>query len=802
MSKNLPAIRYHGNVKAGFRHTKRGLHELFRTEELQKHMGVPILKRTIEVSEYTYITVHIQLEQTFVHIYSNPPELPEVILPPPEKEKEPPSGCPSAFLIRFIPARTANDAILAADAQDGYLIGYDHSSDTWRIMHIINDGVVLDQPAAANLGWYHNHNSADGIFSHCDIVTWHGQGAPDFHPAWLPGHWSSGFTILDYAARTLLQKRVYFQGREFTTPEYVVGACILHMPDNQGVKRDYMYLHCADVSRNPLSGVPEDMRLDADTFYRLPMSALLAESEDWQLLESITPEAYEGYLTFNAYPHMYHPRTTAYVDKNGFSYVTREYSGDLGESHDLGEQTGADPNHGFTAFIKFNMRDGSWKILSSTETNCPTFAVDFSGTVTVPPLGPGPYDDLPFFGGMSISNPNGPWVFYVWPGTEDLYTLSLEHNYSGSSGDSKEKDGSSTTYRGAGQLSGKSYLQLRKNDKLVDTLDVVSINSASSYTFNNGESIDEGSGTLSADMLSIYEWHPEIPDSMHTFATQMLGGTDVLINIDWDDGSNTVQIYSEVASAPVGCRWTAAFDYGDTKQKATWADYRYPSGASLAYTPMYQGRTSMGFLSQDWLPCVYALTSGIPFNLPTSPSGGNSAITNIGFQLGIEDNRYLTTPKKDGRRIYGGASSFIVPAYKSTVNDSNFWLASSYAVHKAVKGVKPYLWLRKKHYAASSYVWSASTSRMMGGADINVNDDDPGTSWPSPYDSPLAEKKSFFLWTKPVGSFYNLEDDPGKEDIPHWNDEEWVLESNFLTAEMLNAMTKETGNAFINIGII
>ena len=822
MSKNFPYIRYHGNAKAGFRHTKRGLYELGRAEDLQQRMGVSIYKRSVEVNEYTTITVEISMEQTFVHIYSNPPSLPEVVPPPPVKEEPKESGCPSAFLIRSVPKGTAD--ILDDDAQNGYLIGYNHSTGKWRVVRIYNDGETLADPKAGNIGWYHAKDSENGVFSRCDMVTWFGQYAPDFKIAFLPGRTSGA-----YSPATLLKKRVYFQGREHTTSNYVIGACILKALDDQNVLHDYMYTHEVFlVERDANSGI-RSMRINFETFKRKKLNNFIAETGTWETVRSVSAADFADELRFNlpvlTTPYFDHPRTTAHVSADGFSYVTREYYGEnVGQSPDILSYN----EKGYTAFIKFDMRSGGWEILSSTETNAPLFRINhsWSGEDSTPSPGSGTYSDgtRPYEASLHIESPE-PWTFYVWPGTEDLYTLSLAHRYDVSSHDYRDIYLTDPVIRylqsGAGFCAGETRLLVHKNGSLISDEVILDIYADTSYAWVTGTGdpgylVAEQSGFTRATSISFYEWHPEIKNSRHTFTynvSQAGSENPEFTTVVWDDGSEVEQIYSydrvldlTEATVPVPrmARNCGLEGRGTQELAYEYAEQRYDRGATINRYNNYGGNDSMGFRAEDWLPAVTTLAGGLNFATTGPPIIADGSLTEVGFQFGTEDHRNMATETQviDNRRVTGGANNFIVPTYTGDPDDdTHWWPASSYAIHRTFRGMKPYLWLRKKVYPSSSFnvamLGSTADEATLNHNIITVADDDPGLVWPTGYDNPGIDQKPVILYSKPGGSFYNED-----RDDRNWNDNEWVLESNFISAKELNKITKEIGNAFFSIGII
>jgi hypothetical protein len=790
MSKPFPGLRYHGNKKAGIRHTKRGLLELFKTEELNKFLEVPILKRTVQVNEYTSITVHISAEQTFIHITSNPPVLPEPVpIPTPEEEPEH-FGCPSAFIIRSI-----HSDVSPEDYQEGYVIGYNHMAEKWQVVTFRGPGGET-VPYAANLGWFHLPNSSE-TYSKCDVVTWHGQASPDFAPPVNNGRYIQG--ILDYPKKTFLQPKIYFQGFELDAPNYVVGACILEAKDDDGVTHDYMFAHCVGLNTNTEhSPSYSDNYACYDVFYRIPLAEIMADpGASWEWTGTTLASAFSAVVDFWGTPDWFHPRSAAYIDKDGFSYVVRECRGATPESI-------ASSIDGYTAFIKFNVRDGAGEVLSSSGMSEPSHLVDYLFEYSH--IGYVPHSTPQYFqGGYSETNYGRPWIFYVFPGTQNLYTLALEHSYVATT--HEDRDAYSVYPEEPGwslwnsTAKGGTDLVMYKDHEEIERIKMCTVDIA--HDWFKEKWVDPEWNYYHAHEMSrwIYEYHPEIPNSMNFVHSTLDYDFEELSStiVNWHHDGEVSVLFSDIRSPVIEGNpdltalrqaYLGNFALRDVYEGTVSTHVKqFTQSVTFDATPMNSDGEVMTWSTEDNLPL-----SGIA--LP--PSYGPI------YGFGNRENHYWT-------RIWGGANNFIVKNIADGDNRGPFWMANAYAVHRPVNGVKPYLWLRKKLYPSTSYgPYAFAPGQPWNGNLLEIGEARIHRSEEGPINGELDIQSGGYgnnytnvaLWSKPIGSFYDPDEDPGKENIPHWNDDEWILDSNVLEAETLNAMTKESGNAFFTIGIM
>jgi len=805
MSKNFPAIRYHGNAEAGVRHTKRGMYELFVAQDLQKRMGVPIYKRTVEVNEYTTITVQIAMEQTFVHIYSNPPSLPEVVLPPPEREVPEPYGCPSAFIIR-----SQLDKGSAEQKHNGYVIAYNHLTSRWSVA-TFRDKYGNTVPEAANLGWYHAKDTANtGVYSHCDVVTWKGQSGPSFQ--------SVSSAVSGSSPNIFIDSKFYFQGRKFDAPGDVLGACILQ--DNDGI--DYVHVHAGLIT--PITG--DNFHKCSHSFHRKKLSSVLAGTGNWESLGGLKsttpPDFFPGFTYYLA------PRSTDYIDENGYAHFITEHTGyDETYVHKI--------RPGKTRYLKVNMRDGSAEVLNSSDISAPIREASASFTDDIP----GPYGWYAGAANYSSENLENPWIFYVYPGTQDLYTLGLELN---------------CAHAGSLYAIPVNF----KHQSVTDGLNCSGEATATMITYKNGASIDRWvlsydyysykeevvprpsgspdyagvtsgySGACDTKCTWLLEYHPEMPKNTTymEYTNNAEGYNEVNYYRDGVKTNLGREYYSPVVirylfyyvdSEPIPYPVPATFyGYGITP---FWTKIDAERIAGTHPTLYQQGeKARLGDVcfndGPEYGPMIFELWEIFKGGLITIGGvGAERGEPLAGYSIKIGSGSIGYGFKYFQLENWGSVYDFYVKLRVFATPSAGTYMADAYAIHRPVgdSGEKPYLHLRKdlKTSEASFYEFTEGHTRVLESFNedsrVIMADEDPALFGPgiNNYGESLGinNRRQRQLWAGPSGALQDTDADPDNE-TTHWEDKNWELLSNFTSADLLNAMTKEIGNAFFNIGIM
>ena len=851
MSKPFPALRFHGPTDACARHIKRGLLELFKTEELQKRMGVPILRRTVEVSDYTTIMVHIAQEQTFVHITSNPPELPELITL--EEEKEPEFyGCPSAFLIRK--RVRASPGINTEDEADGYLIGYDHRSRRWRVVSYKPDtGETV--AFAGNLGWYDIRSSETGTHTHCDVITWKGQASPNFSVPYVNIYYVPLLGFPEVPIDNSLASSFYFQGREFSAPSLVVGACILPAEENI----DYVYLHTVSLTETHWggSGNDDNSYSTTDRAYRKKLSEVLSESGGWQQINSNTNIANTGLSYHPNFVKWMPPRACSYVDKEGISYFVREYML-YGAPDEVLEHDGA------MAFISFNLKTGAYDVLSSSETSVPTGLDVYTPGDVAPHDAPG--------GSRSRrqhwDNTGRPWVFYVWPGTQDLYHAALEikHDANGILSLTGKQDMGSDIklplYSQTSSYVGHTDLIIYKNFKEIDRMRLVDYNEAismeNSWTSYVGVGFRENChiGTYQHDVtnISLFDYHPEIKKSKRYLKLENYTGYTVITYIDdylgtaenvmatnrLDYETWTDPVTGHVVTWSINVPWlflNARIPEGNSENLHHWASVswgNYNAGAHLD-PPQFYSNTLFSFslIPYEGLGSVPPLneTNADQFLKDQYVSTFHNC-----FCLGLIDSWRDIAP------LFGSATGMdYLSRYADGANNfGRYWKPCAYALHRPPTGAgeKPFLYLRRNIYVDIPYrgqvelgyvdllpeATSQGVEYFGSISKIYLSDKSPQEYNPNTdhdfdafgfytadkYLQPFFRngepgtgqynREGRWIWSKPTGHLRDPDDPPSLESF--WDDEAWTLLSNFTSSAFLNKLTKEEGLDFFDIGVL
>jgi len=800
MSKKIPALRFHGNQVAGYRHIRRGLVELFITQGIQERTGVPVLKRTVEISDHTSITVHISGEQDIIHITSNPPSLPEIIPPLEEKEEIELLKCPSAFQIRYLNVNTSLDAY----KKPGYLIGYNHEKKKWQIVSYKNK-FGGTEPLTGNLGWYHAKTKPAGLYNRCDVVTWNGQSTPDFCPTGL--HEITGRAPHNKFIRPVF----FFQGREIMAPNNVVGACILE-DKVEGKDIDFFYVHCADLQSTDFTGGGTKSLVCTDVIYRAPVAEAMSEEvgdPDWIEVGRFLASDFIDILSFSILAPSYQkvawfekPASTDYVDANGFAYCTRTYIGM--------EFQGWFAKDGCNITLKVNMRDGTCKVLGHTDEGG-DFWTSSASTYGDTSIGGSWFglvlgDSEESWGGHyngSYDNSSKPHIFYIFPGTQDLYYLALRATAATSMSISVppvEDD----SYPGSGQFYENTILDIvvYKNGQEIDFIPWYEKLAVSSWAYSGGH-IASASTLYYENTKWVYEYHPEIPGCKNYFEHRVTGSNGgASEEIIWTRGDESEVVrYAEQAGTttrpdwPYRTVWPFAeagnFEHVDIDPAHSgqfwlhWLDLAEDINGS-PFRLADPGTNSWEFGSPLYSN-IYTYPYGRTFDKAFRPQLGNAG-------LGLFDGA-LSKPQE--YHCYGSAQSFYYQVNPPDIdNFTGTYCGAAYAIHRPVKGgEKPYLWLQRKHNL-NTVIQSAPSLSLH----IYLAEGDPATVPHFFYDTALW-KDFWWLWNYPLGSIQDLEEDEDGE-FSHWNDEHWVLHSNVASAHTLNAMTKETGNAFFNIGIL
>jgi hypothetical protein len=812
MPKNFPYLRLFGNQDAAVRHVRRGMAELFRAEELWDKMGVPISKRTVEVSEHTSITVYRSRGQTFIDIHSNPPVLPEIVPPPEEKEFPERYACPSAFLIRSFESTFG----VGAYDTDGYIIAYNHQTKRWEKARFSSEsGNTV--PEAGNIGWYHaNDERRTGLYDHCDVITWKGQNAPDLMPLTVAGH-DNGEQKTKFTS-----PNVYFQGRKFSTPYDVLGACILEAADDDGELHDYMYLHLGSFTSASTGTLIEPYKV-SDRSYRAKLSDVLSSSgaPTWDLVATASALDFADELNMFAVNQQFlAPRSCGYIDKDGFVYVIREYW--INDPHNVVHNH----RHGATAFIKYNIRDMTGEVISSTATNSPVLDLTVSSSpydTNNPGAGPSgitftEFGDNIFSGFYNIQNLGTPWVFYVFPGTQDLYYLALEHSYNWSSTYGAFIGGEKLyVYSG----SGSTDLVVYKNHEEFDRIEFIKLLNSGHLSIDWPQQNEEWSNwECIARTKWIYEYHPEIKGLLNHVQVEIKTeneGPETLTTYTWHRNNEESLLYSEALpgflsslnwNGPLIQFWIppvvmAGFEDGE---------FLYSDAANRVYEPCtfhnsaaYNGGSEL--LITAWgIGSAGGLGLGGIFPLQTyvsKVSHPGYGVWNLEAKFGCGNyGEVLSTHWP--LRHYGSSQGFVLKGKVDVPGDyQDIWLADSFAIHRSVgaSGEKPYLWLRRKLYPSGSTGPLNIVNHTTG--NIVTADQDPGLQISEPYyfNQTAFYRKIWWLWTKPSGSLIDLTADPTFTEH-HWEDSEWELTSNFTSLGQLNAMTREEGANLFNIGVI
>jgi hypothetical protein len=360
MPKEFPQIRLHGNKDAAVLHAKRGMLELFKTQSWQELAGVPITKRTVEVNDYTTITVQVAKEQTFIDITSNPP--PGFVPPPVEEKPEEEFGkCPPGFIVRKLAqGETFNTDSLdqtkytgTTDIDvgfDGYIIAYNASKKEWALASFRDELGEFEGAYAG--GWWHLDTKAkelSGSYKTCDLITMGGGGG---------GLGASSFVTTATSPNTdqlvfhkiAFTKDFYMGGKEYRVGgnTHCLGACIIKDPTNH---QDYFHVLKVAISQGDPAG---NLTSGGYQIWRQPVGG--GEDEG---LGSIAPSNNPSpfYNPTTPPTTMQVPRGLAYVDEDGYAYIVRAY----GATHPELEVVGSSVDG--QQLLKIDLRNGDFEIL-------------------------------------------------------------------------------------------------------------------------------------------------------------------------------------------------------------------------------------------------------------------------------------------------------------------------------------------------------------------------------------------------------------------------------------------------------
>jgi hypothetical protein len=618
---------------------------------------------------------------------------------------------------------------------------------------------------------------------------------------------------------------VYFQGRRWVTPlNTMLGACVLKAPDANNVYHKYMYVHTASIYDTAVSWYKE---LAFERVYRAKLSHVLASGENdvnWELVKTLThaeliAECPFPYTTVQGSQPIYAPRSTDYIDKDGFIYCLRTYSMQALPTHWARETT---------IFLKMNIRDLSYEILSTGYGSMPmgSFNVNNPGNAYVNTYGrlEFPGDSGSVSGSESFSNVDNPWIFFVYAGTQDLYYLALANEWSGSSSRSAsfaEDDG--TTFANSGFITGYTQVVVYKNHnpiKWIPIMRIEQVSTAVQFLAQYG-GLDPVEISMNSTVYRygamLLDYHPEIPDSLTsiTWETQYgvsEQGGSALYNFTLLQGDRTVQTHS--ITYPTKLASYGGYTHASTRlgleRLVDWAD-------DGDYTP----ENYIGF-------CTYK--QDVLNNFGASP-GWNGVIQ---LELGAYQGFYLNTgmlyasgvPSFGARQYgsigpwhiladtstdcgaYGFSWDFFVPWTDGDPGGPPSTPKLAYAIHRPVKGgQKPYLWLRRKVELNTLYRPLADGGATYDGDSTGIGMSDLGGDAEN-QDQPYAIYQAgqtfnqvFIAVTHPTGGIESV-DDPSHTSEPHFKDKFWELDSNFISAEVLNKLTGDEDNVFFDIGIL
>jgi hypothetical protein len=811
MPKEFPQIRINADTdeakQQAVGHVKRGMLELFKTQSYQELSGVPIAKRTVEVDPFTTITVQIAGEQTFVDITSTTvgAEFKEEKV---EEERDA-NKCPAAFIIRKQDWEGHGISLNPGMVQTkGYIIAYNRSKDKWGIASFTApDGDTFAH--GSNLGWWHAKNK--GNYTACDVITWNGQSNFDFAPPYV---WPTAASGLDQI--TAMSRNFFFKGRMFSAPwGDVLGACII---DDGGT--DYVYVHVMN-SVNRVTNLNR-RRMTSMQSHRMTVGALLSGSTDWEEVGEVVWEDFNitigGSSTWFDYP-----RSTAYIDKDGFSYILLVSDQ---------QQVDAFSSSGATFFTKFNLRDMSFEVLNDTQGTVPTekwggawhWQQDVSGSGIFRHRKPGAWRTCWY----QFENLNRPWIFHALGGTQNLWTYALEwdiransHSF-GIDNDDFELDIDIVPQ--TGDMTGTVTLIIEKDGAEFERVVVWEATGASSMTWG-WRNDDPDSDWLPGAGLStkaLFEHHPDIENSWR-YGTFDISGGGAAVSIGFvEDGQ--AQVFASGTQGPlipqnppqVSSHQAIWYSPKPFDERILALSGHWNPGSTLDDGTMDKEEPEfVNLLVNDnyiWDRSIRLSSSLVPRERGTS---GVFWPVTVGTRM--DTGMYAE---------WGSSVGFVVPKKEGT---EKAWFVESFAVHRPTdtkRGTKkPYLHLRrpiKNGTNAGKINWprvggtpgseniNAIRNARKHPATFDENIDDEfgqDTNDDRANGGGLFSRKEWWFWTEPVGHLLKEDFPPpdfesGDKGESDWDSEGWELKSNVLTAKQLNKLTNELDNVFFEIGVL
>lgn len=821
MSSPFPQLRTKGDKDACSQHVKRAMLELFKTQDLQERMGVPVFKRTVPVNDYTEIEVQVVHGQKFIEIRCFPPSKGLESVGRKDEDFDT-SACPAAFVVRKLDTSAKQGTTIPAeDKEQGYIIAYNHARKKWEIAtYQDTTGSENTFASCANIGWWHARGDGDG-YTGCDVVTWYGSSFFDFTAPFFPTTYvdddEDGIANYTIPAVSGLQKVVMFKGRRFLAPNYVLGACII---SDAGI--DYMYVHTCNQVENPDSTY-RNFYCTVESSSRCKLSTLFASDWDnvpWELVGSIFVgnEITFAEGGFNGANLRWNTvQGPAYVDKNGYSYVLWCAVLDMWTS----------PTNEFLSsyhvpvWMKYNLRDMGWEMIwDPTEpANRPTLSghwsqengTKFGGHYPIGVSGSG-YLNAAFTVGFQ------PMPVYQWPGTKDHYVLWADRKFSANHNYTQVKESLGGDWQGdhVGDVEQVTTLFLTKNGREIERFDVQSSVSGGACTnwvvdFDAGTDWSEAYGT-SHDMM-IVQWHPDIPGSFvackrefsnvggHLELSLIKGNPDSsgqVFHTDdrpAEDYSNSGNFwgYLNVGAADLElCSYTIPGSATDGPIGPSYLNYiqlwgvEYYGGA----VDRHSRRTAL-FGS---LVGIGALCSGFG----SAPPGGvivrDSHLGGDQLSGTIDGKLYLTS------RTLGSSTGFWVPQKNDDWgpgSESYRTVAlEGYAVHHRIEidggPVAPYIYLERP--LSTTMYADPITAWYVPHAEVEHSLED--YQW---RDSLSLQNPFGFLHTERLG--YWRSSDPAIEGHK-LNVSNWKVKSNVLSEAQIKKLTNETDNMLLEIGVL
>jgi hypothetical protein len=816
--------------------------ELFKTQSVQELAGVPIMKRTVEVDEYTTITVQIAKEQTFIDITSTMGHV-EV-----EKEEEVSEQdilqCPAGFIIRKRTQYTKGFTTWSEDEEEqGYIIAYNHAKKNWAVASYQDaTGSGNTFAHASNIGWWHVPNKQ--AYSSCDVITWYGQSYFDFSPPTLRGYTTPD---PDYSRINMLTRYFFFKGRKFTAPQnHVLGACIIDVANV-----DYIYVLTTNLAnKDSTSGY----YFSSLTSSRMKMSALLNGSTDWETAKGLNYSDFDFNADDTSGYYWDAPMSTAYIDKDGYAYLVMKHNRRVPSASSTDTNPGTTTLvSGSTEFIKFNMRNLSYEILNASIDCIPPLILSGRLERNVSTVGGGYLlainDDALIKGSYSYTNVGRPWIFYALGGTKDLWTFALEWDAHGYSDlvPSGSTSGQATDYTcaGGGYLTctvivSKNMVEHERIPLMTRSGDTV----CQFHRFSPYPSTAEFEVAAAiAKSRVVLEYHPEIANSMRYMELDV-GPGGYSVSVKLVEGNKTVDTISDSIPADYSGRFASngnqvGWFYAPPLQMQTTVHRWGLLLATLDEGTIYGvGSGGMGSVQRTFLFNTICTAEQYPDNFlfiePNFVPGHNSSLWGGGVgDFGIDGG----ASGGNSNLVAGLGTRIGARAYIAKYGSAEGWwcpLAEDQQTCVPVEGFAVHRPTNTKHGTKAPYIYLKRKVRLCKeqNADHNswlvLNDNfprnrlsktDPRTQdpWqPADYDQPTEtydtndvmvghSRKKWWMYTDPIGWYQQNGYNPwNPDDIrkPQWVDRGWTLESNVLTAKQLNKMTKDSDMAFFEIAVL